>query len=541
MDFNTCFETASPYYSIANYSHFVPAIIAVFLGAYAATKTRFSKVAVTFLFFTLAVATWLLNDIVLWTTQNYHLVAFFWSWIDFVDVVFFVLAAYFFGVLARGSVSGKEKLLLLALCIPSFIFTVTGNAVVGFDHTWCEMLNNDTAVFYKSAAEWASIVFILFSFFIGRRTAGKEHRKALWVVLIALLLFLATFSVTEFLAAQTAVYEINLYGLFVLPVFLLAMVFAITNLEVFKIRYLGTQVLSYVLILLVASQFVFLQNSTDALLNGLTLGLTVVIALILLQNEKQELASLLEIEQLAGDLTRANAKLKELDEMRKQFLSFASHQIKSPLGAIKWSAQVLVDGTAGPLNDEAKGIANNIERSAMNLVKVVDEFLSLRKLEDGKMEYHFTPTDVGELVSSIVETLRPLAEHKKLTLSFVNDARSTQYSVDHQYFTQVIQNLIDNAIKYTDEGTVQVRLENDKEALMISVSDNGHGFEPELADKLFEQFTRDKNTAAKIEGTGLGLYIAKQIVEAHHGHIRASSPGPGKGSTFTVQLESIHS
>ena len=156
------------------------------------------------------------------------------------------------------------------------------------------------------------------------------------------------------------------------------------------------------------------------------------------------------------------------------------------------------------------------------------------------MEYHFEPTDIAELVSGIAEALKQLAIHKNLAFSYVNKAPKTLCSVDRQKFSQVIQNLIDNSIKYTDTGSVRVSLESgDTGHLRILVSDTGHGIDSALIDKLFEQYVRDKKDAVQIEGTGLGLYIAKQMMDAHHGSIRATSPGKGKGSTFIVELPTL--
>jgi len=542
MDLNTCaaLSEALGLRTIALYSHILPAAIAVFLGFYTLIKNRSSLLSAAFMFFTFAVAIWLIADVVLWTVPNYSLVAFFWSWIDIADVAFFVLATFFFGILSRGGISNAEKIILLIVFIPAFLLNASGNVVTGFDHSWCEMINNDHAVTYKSSAEWVSVALMVFSLIVSWNKSNRKKKLAHIIVFSALLLFLTTFSAAEYIAAQTGIYEISLFALFILPVFLIIMVFAVTNLEIFKIRYLSAQILIYVLIILVASQLLFLQSSTDALLNGLTLALSVVIAVILLQNQGQQMASLVEIENLAQQLSEANVKLKELDQLKSQFLSFASHQLKSPLTAIKWQAQLLIDGTTGKLPEAAVETAVEIEESADHMVELVNEFLNLRKLQEGKMEYHFEPTDIAELISGIVNSLRQLAEHKKLELSFVNRAERTLCAVDRQKFTQVIQNVVDNSIKYTDTGSVRVHIEHaEGQLLNICVTDTGHGIDPAVIDKLFEQFVRDKKDASEIEGTGLGLYIAKQIMDAHGGRIWAESPGKGKGSTFIIQLKTL--
>lgn len=538
MDVLSCMAQAKelPVRMLAIYSHLLSATIAVFLGFYAFRATKRSKLSIIFLFFTLAVAVWLLGDVLLWTFPGYNLVAFIWSWVDFVDVVFFILAAYFFITLARGAVPNAQKLLLLALSVPSFFFTATGNAITAFDHSWCELWNNDNAVLYKQIAEWTAIFLMLHAFVVSRKLADNSRRKALLFVFIALLLFLAAFSVTEYLAARTAIYEINLYGLFILPVFLIAMVFAITNLEVFKIRYLGTQILIYVLIILVASQFLFLQSSTDAALNLVTLGIAFVIGVILLRNEKRGLMYLLEIEQLNKRLSAANIRLKELDQLKSQFLSFASHQLKTPLAAIKWQSELLAEGSMGVLPEKAVGSVRGIGSSANDLVNLVSDFLDLRRIEEGRMEYKLEVTDAMPIIRKSVEQIRPLAERKGLELTIELPDEPYELRLDAGKFEQAVRNLVDNAVKYTDSGTIRVHVDCDEHALRFTVADSGRGMDASVIPHVFEQFVRAQGVEKPIAGTGLGLYIAQHIIEAHRGRIEARSDGLGKGSTFSFVI-----
>ena len=158
------------------------------------------------------------------------------------------------------------------------------------------------------------------------------------------------------------------------------------------------------------------------------------------------------------------------------------------------------------------------------------------KIEEGKMEYNFTETDVVKLAKDAVEALRPMAQDKKLDLTFEGPANEIKIQVDSMKFSQVIQNFIDNAIKYTDQGWIKVKVEEKENSVLISVSDSGRGISPELRPRLFEQFSRDSAIAKEIQGTGLGLYIAKQIVETHHGIIWAESEGEGKGAVFCVEI-----
>jgi two-component system CheB/CheR fusion protein len=140
------------------------------------------------------------------------------------------------------------------------------------------------------------------------------------------------------------------------------------------------------------------------------------------------------------------------------------------------------------------------------------------------------------MIEQTVTDLRTLADQKQLKLTYEGPGGKLPASLDLVKFRQVIQNLIENSIKYTEKGWIKVSANRTGDTITMQVSDSGRGMAPDLIPELFEQFTRERDAAKRIEGTGLGLYIAKQIVLGHQGTIAASSDGPGKGSTFTVTI-----
>ena len=180
----------------------------------------------------------------------------------------------------------------------------------------------------------------------------------------------------------------------------------------------------------------------------------------------------------------------------------------------------------------------------------MNNLLDLRKIEEGKMEYQFGETDIVKLVSDIADDFEVIAEQKGLKLEFQSATASLKIKADQARIREVFQNLISNAIKYTDKGYVKVSLSDEGQeihsnilqnvgmnSVVISVEDSGRGMSEELRQKIFQQFARDEQAAKEIQGVGLGLYIAKEIVTAHHGEIWAESDGEGKGSRFFVRLK----
>jgi len=545
MNINTCFETTNQYHAIAYYSHLVPIALALFMGIYVLLKTKFSKLSILFFAFTFSFSLWLINDLFLWTSPNYYLIAFFWSWIDYTDVLFFIFGAYFFGALVRGSISRIEKTILILLSIPTLIFTLTGNTVTAFNQPVCEMLNNDWSVYTKVLVEWAVVVMMLVSLFLSWRKSNRTKKTQGLTVLIAMLLFFVAFSVTEYIASYTGIYEINLYGLFVLPVFLAVMVFAVINLKIFNLRYLGTQLLAYVMIIMVASQFLFLQGSTDKTLNIITLGLSILFGFLLLRLAKREEIQRQKIEHLAGELGKknnelniANERLKELDVKKTEFVSMASHQLRAPLTAIKGYSSMILEGSFGPIETQAKEAVNRIFESSQRLVVVIEDFLNVTRIELGKMKYDISDFDLNKLVKAITTELTQSAIRRNLKLSYKATENEYLVHADFGKVGQAVQNLIDNAIKYTEPGgKIEVSLTKVEGKTRFIVKDNGVGISKAGMSKLFEKFSRaEDNITVNAIGTGLGLYVAKQIVEAQGGRIWAESEGLGKGSTFFLEL-----
>jgi signal transduction histidine kinase len=200
---------------------------------------------------------------------------------------------------------------------------------------------------------------------------------------------------------------------------------------------------------------------------------------------------------------------------------------------------MLLDGDFGEVKDGVKDSIEKIYKSTQDLVVLVGDYLDVSRIEQGRMQYDFTQFDLRALVGTVVAELRPTIEKAKLNIEFNYD-QNQDFSVnaDIGKIKQVIGNLIDNAIKYTPKGGIHVWLtKNAPGKILISISDTGVGIPPEVLPRLFEKFTRAPDASkTNIMGTGLGLYVAKKMIEAHDGKVWAESPGQGKGTTFFIEL-----
>lgn len=251
-----------------------------------------------------------------------------------------------------------------------------------------------------------------------------------------------------------------------------------------------------------------------------------------------------ELRALTRELEETNKRLKELDKLRREFLSFATHQVKSPLSVIKGYASLIMEGSLGKISPKVAGTVEKIKTASDRLIGLVDDILDLRRIEEGRMEYHFEGVSINEFVKNVVQEFENLARSKGLSISFTSLKNDERVSLDRQKFHQVVHNIIDNAIKYTDQGGISVEIRKliprssgaGGAVVEIVIKDTGIGIAKELLPHLFQQFSRDRDVERYIRGTGLGLFISKTIVEAHRGEIWTESEGENKGSTFYIRL-----
>ncbi len=263
--------------------------------------------------------------------------------------------------------------------------------------------------------------------------------------------------------------------------------------------------------------------------------------------EKEIVASIVNVVSLALDksltyeaLRVANDKLQSLDKLKTEFLSLAAHQLRSPLTAIRGYTSMLLDGSFGSVDEKQKEAINRVYESSSHLTKVVEDLLNVSKIEAGGMKYTMAPFDLEKAVRDLSTDLSITAQKKGFAVNFRTDG-TAPYMVngDMEKIRQVALNVIDNAIKYTDHGSITVSLSRAEGGIIVvSVTDTGMGISPEEKAKLFQKFSRGEGGKMNTGGSGLGLYLAKQIVEAHGGHISIDSPGLGKGSTFSIELKS---
>ena len=238
-------------------------------------------------------------------------------------------------------------------------------------------------------------------------------------------------------------------------------------------------------------------------------------------------------ERRAGIATR-----QQLEDVRADLYAIVTHDLRSPASVIQTSAEMMLDGEFGPLAPEQVELIEIISKSAMKMNALISDYLDFAQIDAGYLRLTFEDVDLQELIQESVRMVRLQAQVKRQTLTVELPPEPLLCLLDPDRVQQVLDNLLTNAIKYTPEGgIIKLSLRKENHTATITVSDTGIGIPAEHLAFLFTKYHRVPGLATRgIRGTGLGLLIVKEIVEAHGGTVTAESPGPGKGSTFTVRL-----
>jgi PAS domain S-box-containing protein len=247
-------------------------------------------------------------------------------------------------------------------------------------------------------------------------------------------------------------------------------------------------------------------------------------------NNKNEVEFFIGIER---DITHE----KEVDRAKTEFVSLASHQLRTPLSSVNWYAEMLLAGDGGKLNDEQISFVKEIYAGNQRMVELVNSLLNVSRLELGTFAVEPEPTDVIKMAEDVIKEQQPGIAEKKHKIIFEHAEGVPIIQADPKLFRIVFQNLLSNAIKYTPEsGLISLKISNNKKNLLVEISDNGYGIPKTDQPKIFEKLFRAENVREKdTEGTGLGLYIIKSIIDHAGGKITFKSE-ENKGTTFNLEI-----
>ena len=508
-------------------SGLINAIAALGFGLIIASKDRKSRNARLFFALTFSIALWSAGYWQ-WLSATSEISALFWVRILTIGS-FFVPVFYYHWVLDVLNAAKKRTpaLILKLAYITAFILAIlspTSAVIQGLRPKLVFLFWPDPGVLYGVGI--ATLFFALIAYTLRLlvqyyRHGPVEGRGKLFIIILGSVLGFGGGATNYFLWYNIPILP---YGNFIVALFPFFLGYAVLRHNLFNTKILAAEFLTFIIWVAVFIRVMLASSFGDRLQEIGLLALVMILNVFLIRSVLK--------------LDATNDKLKELNQQKTAFLSFASHQVKAPITTIRGCASMIQDGSYGAVTDQTKEAASKIMEIGSQMTSMVDDFLNLRKIEEGKMEFKMSALDLVALIESVVDNLQLLAKAKNLKLTMERSIaipESLTITGDTVKLRQVFQNLIENAIKYTDKGFVKVSLQSrGGGGVSVSVQDSGRGIPPEVLPRLFEQFYR--GSAGSIQGSGLGLFIAREIVKAHGGDIVAESEGEGKGSVFKVEM-----
>lgn len=524
--------------NILNTFPLISALFIVVLGGFVLIKSRRSRIGVLFTLFCAACTVWFFGTFM--ALSGYD--QFFWDKFIYCGVIFIPITLYHFGVEFLDNRRPRDLFLVIGYIFAGvflFLNLFTPWFTDGLWHyTWGSHLKAQFFhhVYLVYFFLYLGYLFLQFLWYYHRQKQFERHDVAI-KKFVLLSIFLATFGWIGFLPA---------YGVDIYPfTYLSGLFFAATmGYAIMRYDFLGGRQPGYLLFIIFIDIIAFVQifsvtEIADILAHVFLFIIVVVFGVILSRSIQQEMQQKEDLLKMRNDLERANVELKRLDMSKSEFISIASHQLRTPLTAIKGYISLILEGAYGQNAEKTQDALNKIFMANERLIQLVEDMLNLTRIESGRLEYRVEDNVcVEDIIHDLQESFAMRAQEKNLDFIVdLPDAPLPTITADKTKLREVISNIIDNAIKYTKEGFVRVIARRCGKMVCITVEDSGMGISEESLKTLFSKFSRGTDsTKAYTDGTGLGLYVGKNLIESQGGRIYAESEGTGKGSRFTIEM-----
>jgi len=374
---------------------------------------------------------------------------------------------------------------------------------------------------------------------IKKLLSAKAEKKAQFIyIFVGTILTFALLIVFNFiLPAIFAIPKFIPYGMVFIFPFILFTSYAIIRHGFLNLKIISTEFLVFGLSIAVMFEVLVADNLITTLYKSSLFLLVLSIGILLIRSVRNEIHQREKVTNMAKSLETANLRLQELDRQKTEFLSIASHQLRTPMSIIKGYIELIQDGAYGKISQETFKILSDMDETNERLVKLIDEFLDISRIEQGRTKFVFAMHDMKELITSVVKEMAQRSIDKGLKIQWKPGKGKAEICMDDEKVRHVIFNFIDNAIKYSEKGIIRVTLEKLSDGLNVRVKDDGIGFGKVDEANFFQKFYRGSNVkTTNVGGTGLGIYVTKKFIEKHDGKVWAKSKGLGKGGEFGFYL-----
>lgn len=317
--------------------------------------------------------------------------------------------------------------------------------------------------------------------------------------------------------------------------FLAFTAYAIMKHQLFDIKVIATESIVILLSVGLLIEAVMSSSFSEGAIKVIIWILATWAGYALVRSVKQEIKQKEDIAKLAKELEHANEHLEELDKLKDNFMSMASHELNTPIAAISgYLSMILEEGMGGEIPEKARMYLDSVYKSSKRLAALVRDLLNVSRIESNRVHLIYVEAQMEELLDQAIMEVGSKVKEAGHELVFERPNQALPKTwIDRDRIMEVIVNLLGNAIKYTESsGKIVVRAIIAGNQIQVSVQDNGKGIPPEKKDRVFQKFTQVDVLKDEVKGTGLGMYISKNLVELHKGKIWFKSEGEGKGSIF---------
>ena len=520
------------------YYAYIPIIFAtLFFSIFIFVKDNYSPRSSTLLFIGTFFTCSIINNIFEWTSNNPFAQMFSWQINAIFELPISLFSVYFVDLFLENK-NNKLKIILVALFLPVIFLLATPLNV---------------REFYLTETDCGGVFGILWTYIYGIElisvltiaylcihkyfsTEDKSFKLQIAFLGVGSVLFLGIFFASNVLGDITKTYSINLIGPIGMILFLGTLSYMIVKFKTFNTKLFTSQLLVVSLLFLIASFLLIQRIDYIRIVVLFTFGLVSIIGLNLIRSVKKEIEQREKIEKLAVELENANAQLRELDRQKDELLSIVSHQFATPVSALKWNFEMMLDGDDGKLSKKQEENVKSLQNITNDLSDLVSMILDVSRVQLGRMKMDRQELDLDVFFKEILEVIEPKAEQKKVKFVVSLPKKFPKALLDKRYTRMTIENLLSNAVKYTPaNGDVHFDVKIKDKTMYCEVKDTGVGIPKDDQDKIFGKQFRASNVRNEVDGNGFGLYVAKGSVEAQGGKIWFKSE-QGKGTTFFVEL-----
>jgi len=385
-----------------------------------------------------------------------------------------------------------------------------------------------------------SYVFLVHAL-LERRRRNKSIKQIFYIILSTSVAATATL-VTNLIAPLFGYFELNWFGQISILLMVLFLAYGVYKERIFNARIATVELLVATSLILSLSQIILSKSSLATMFSFVTLILFGVFGLALIKTVNREIKANERLQKQKKKLRQLNKRLVEMDEKKTEFLHIATHQLRGPITAIRGYTALLHDGDYGKMNNQIQVPLQKILVASEVMTDTINDYMDIARIEENRIKIKPEDLNLCEIVIQQMDMAKVHAEKQGIQFILDIDKESNSQCAVHadmKSIVQVLNALLENAIKYTPQGTVTLQAGHsaDGKRAVIKVKDSGIGIPKAEIDNIFSKFSRASNAKqSSIFGTGMGLFIAKSLIEVNGGSINVASDGNGKGTTFTMEL-----